>query len=329
MKIALIHNALLPVTAYGGTERVVWWLSKALAARGVKVRLVCAPGSQCDWAQVTQVDLSRPIEDQLPDVDVFHYFNTPAYTPEKPHVVTIEGNGKQGEAFLRNTAFVSANHARRHGAQCFVYNGVDPDDYLFSDKKDGSLLFLAKASWRVKNVQGAIRLAKKSGRDLHILGGSRLFFNHWNGIHWEGMLGGRQKAEWIAQASGLLFPVLWNEPFGIAVIESLVSGTPVLASGLGSLPELVGSEVGRICHSEEEYLDGIRQLGDFSSQRCRDWALSRFSHHVMADAYLRVYEKVLSGEFLNAGVPVTLEPMDALYSIPFRAAAGSSTAQPV
>lgn len=328
MKIALIHDAVLPVQTYGGTERVVWWLSKALAARGVQVTLVAAPGTVCSWAKVVHPDASRPLEEQLA-CDVFHYFNTPPVVPGKPHVVTIGGNGKPGEAFLKNTAFVSRNHARRHGAECFVYNGVDPADYLYCEKKDGSLLFLAKASWRVKNVDGAIRIARRAGKELNILGGRRWFLNDWRGVHWRGMIGGREKSEFLARSSALLFPVLWNEPFGIAVIEALVSGTPVLATPWGSLPELLPSDVGRICRDDEDFIDALASLDSFKPQRCREWAVERFSHHEMADKYLGLYERVLKGESLNSAIPVTQEALDALQSIPFRVVAGSSVAQPV
>ncbi len=328
MKIALVHDAVLPVAAYGGTERVVWWLSKALAARGHEVVLACAPGSSCTWAQVVHPDFSQSIEKQI-HCDIFHYFNTPSFIPTKPYIVTIGGNGKPGEEFLLNTVFVSRNHARRHGSDCFVHNGVDPDEYEFSARKDGSLLFLAKASWRVKNVQGAIRLARAAGRPLHILGGSRWLFNHWRGIHWHGMLGGRAKAEFLARSSALLFPVLWNEPFGLAVVEALVSGTPVFATPWGSLPELIDPEVGRICEGDSDFLRAIQDVGSFRPERCREWALDHFSHHKMAEGYLAVYERVVAGELLNAESPVTRVAPDALQSIVFQVGAGSSIVQPI
>ncbi len=328
MKVALIHEAVLPVVEYGGTERVVWWLSKALAGRGIHVTLACLPGSRCTWAKVVHPNFRKPIEEQLPGVDVFHYFNTPEAFPSRPHVVTIEGNGKAGEAFLRNTAFVSRNHARRHGAECFVYNGIDPEDYRYREEKDGSLLFLAKAAWKVKNVAGAIRIARKANRELQILGGSRLLFKHWRGVHWNGMVGGAAKANYVSRASALLFPVLWNEPFGLAVVEALVSGTPVFASPWGSLPELVGSEVGRICRDDAEFLEAIAEIGSFDPKRCREWVMEKFTHHKMADAYLACYEKVLRGEPLNPSIPFTQEAVDALYSIPLQAP-GSTSAQPV
>jgi hypothetical protein len=328
VKIALIHDAVLPVKKYGGTERVVWWLGKALALSGVDVSLVCSPGSECNWAKLVHPDFNRPLEPQLPGIDLLHYFNTPNETPTKPHVVTIGGNGKPGEAFLKNTVFVSRNHARRHGASCFVYNGVDPADYFYSEKKDGSLLFLAKAAWRVKNVGGAIRIARKAHRDLNILGGKRWFLNDWRGVHWRGMIGGQEKAEYLARSSALLFPVLWNEPFGLAVVEALVSGTPVFATRWGSLPELIGPGVGRVCENDSEFLYALACLDSFRSKDCRDWAVEKFSHLKMAEKYLLLYEKVLNGESLNASIPVTQEALDALQSIPFRAAGESSVEQP-
>ncbi len=326
MKVVLIHDAALPVQAYGGTERVVWWLSKALSERGITVVLASAPGTDCPWAEVVHPDFRRPIEEQV-EAGFYHYFNTPAVEPSRPHVVTIGGNGKPGETFFRNTVFVSRNHALRHGAQCFVHNGVDPSEYVFNTQKDGSLLFLAKASWHVKNVRGAIRIARKANRTLEILGGKRLFFNHWRGIHWNGMQGGEVKARFLSRASALLFPVLWNEPFGIAVVEALISGTPVIASPLGSLPELIHPDVGSLCEDEQDYVAAIADLGQIKSSRCREWALEHFTHHHMAEGYLKLYEKVLKGEPLNRSIPATREAVDALYSVPL-GVPGMSAPQP-
>ena len=79
--------------------------------------------------------------------------------------LTVHGNGKPGERFPLNTAFLSADHASRHGAGVFVYNGIDPDECRFSDGQDKTdwYLFLSKTSWSVKNVSGAMRLVSKAG----------------------------------------------------------------------------------------------------------------------------------------------------------------------
>ncbi len=303
MKVALIHDVQLPVQAYGGTERVIWWLAKGLHQLGIQVTLVCRKDSQCPFAGIFPADFSKPIEPQLPEIDLYHYFTTPPYIPSSSYLVTIGGNGQMGEIFLPNTVFVSQNHAHRHGSNSFVYNGIDPDDYFYSEDKKGSLLFLAKASWKVKNVKGAIRIARASHKDLNIVGGKRTFLKSWRGIHWRGFLDGTEKAQWISQSSALLFPVLWDEPFGIAVIEALVSGTPVLASKRGSLPELIHPEVGRLCGTETEFIEAIQELPKISAARCKDWAISRFSYQKMAQDYLKKYEQILSGKILNSSPP--------------------------
>jgi len=316
MKVVLIHNARFPVTGYGGTERVIWWLAKGLSARGHEVILACEPGSACPFGAVEPLNFGLPLAPQfsqsVKDADIHHYFNTPSNEPERPYVVTIEGNGQIGETYLANTAFVSRNHAERHGAECFVYNGLDPQEYRFEGAKSDYFIFLAKASWRVKNVKGAIRLARSRKVPLHILGGTRRWLPHWRGIHWEGILDGQKKADWIAGAKALLFPILWNEPFGLAVIEALVSGTPVIATRRGSMPELVTSEVGRLCDTESDFLTAIDQIQSVSSERCRQWVWDHFHYQKMADAYVGLYERVMNGERLNQQTPRATDPPQKL-----------------
>jgi hypothetical protein len=310
LKVALIHDAKFPVAAYGGTERVVWWLSKGLSEKGIEVTLVCRPGSFSPYAKILPHDFSTPFT-RLDNVDILHYFYNPPGTISTPYLATIGGNGKRGEPFAVNSVFVSQNHAGRHGASAFVYNGIDPDDYEFRNVKEASLLFLAKAAWRVKNVKGAVRIARRSELPLHVIGGKR-WPRRWRGVIWEGMLGGKKKAELVAKSRGLLFPVLWHEPFGLAVVEAMVSGTPVLASPFGSLPELITPETGRICKSEPEFVAAVSELASFSPERCRDRVLAAFHYRVMTASYLATYEKILSGYALNSVAPQILEVSEPL-----------------
>lgn len=294
------------MAGYGGTERVIWWLSKGLHELGIDVTLICKPGSQSPYANIQPIAGSENPEIVFPHADVYHHFVTPAHSPRRPYLVSIGGNGKPGETFLTNTVFVSRNHAERHGAEGFVYNGIDPDEYIYRDKKEDYLLFLAKASWRVKNVRGAIGYARATKTRLHILGGSRRIFNPWRGVHWQGMLGGRPKAEFLAGASALLWPILWEEPFGLAVVEAFVSGTPVIANRRGSVPELVVPQCGAICDSDADFENAIARRGSWRSTDCRDWAMSRFHYRQMAASYVKMYERVMKGEALNPRPPVTV-----------------------
>lgn len=218
---------------------------------------------------------------------------------KEPFLVTIEGNAKDGEEFPPNTVFVSRNHAQRHGGRFHVYNGIDLDEYPFSPVRRDHWIFLAKASWRVKNVRGAIRTARKAGVPLDIVGGQQWFLPpslglRWRGVRWRGMLGGDSKLRAIEGARGLLFPVLWHEPFGIAVIEALAMGAPVVATPFGSLPELVSEKVGFIADSYAGLEAGVHHAGKVTPEACRAWVESRFTHRHMTEAYENLYRKILA-----------------------------------
>ncbi|MBI4403421.1 MAG: glycosyltransferase [Deltaproteobacteria bacterium] len=314
MNIALIYDACFPVAGYGGTERVVWWLAKGLSEQAHQVHLLCRSGSSSPFGPVHALDFSRFKEPSLPKIDLYHYFATPPFVPSNPYLVTIGGNGKMGESYLSNTVFVSRNHAQRHGSEQFVYNGIDPIDYQFTEKKDRYWIFLAKASWKVKNVRGAIELAKQSKQTLRIVGGKKLF-NLNPHIRWEGVLGGGRKAALLSRACGLLFPVIWNEPFGLVVVEALISGTPVVASRRGSLPELIPAHVGALCDTQEEFLLAMENPEKYKASECRQWVMEKFHYRQMAAAYIEIYKKILDGEILHAIPPKATEPPQLL--LPF------------
>ena len=102
------------------------------------------------------------------------------------------------------------------------------------------LHFLAKAAWRVKNVKGAIEISRRSHHKLIVMGGTRLNlkmgFRFTPDLHvkFYGMVGGEQKLSLLNQSKALLFPVLWHEPFGIAITESLYMGAAVFGTPYGS-----------------------------------------------------------------------------------------------
>ncbi|MEF1303252.1 glycosyltransferase family 4 protein, partial [Vibrio owensii] len=97
----------------------------------------------------------------------------------------------------------------------------------------------------------------------------------------------------------LVFPVTWEEPFGLAVTESLFMGTPVFATPYGSLSELISTpDFGSLSNIEDELADAI-QHGDYNPTLCHEYARDTFDHISMAKAYIEKYEKVLNGEALN------------------------------
>lgn len=324
MKVVLHHPTLLPPKDYGGVERVVLWLAKGLQELGHEVWVAAYPGSRLpEGVQLLAVEreLSAPeqLKGRLPKgTDLVHFMAPPSQEVmddfDVPTVATVHGNGQVGQIFPKNSIFLSQNHAERHSASAFVYNGIDPAEYHFSPKKEDHFLFLSKTSWSVKNLSGAMRIARQAGIPLYIAGGKRPLllraqaaFNP--AMRWVGPVAGNYKAEHLAQARGLLFPILWPEPFGLVVAEALMSGTPVVAYRKGSLPELVSPEVGALVSPETRYDDAIwaselQRVGRLSAEKCREWAIQKFHYKKMAEAYEAQYRKVSSGVSLHEQNPV-------------------------
>lgn len=321
MNIMIALNSRIPVLAYGGTQRVMWYLGKELSRMGHRVTFLAREGSECSFARVQTIRPDLPLSAQVPDdIDLVH-FNE--YVPEagftKPHVVTYHGNGIK-QPISPNAIFVSRNHAERFGSTQYVYNGLDWDDYgplatAAQPLSAASFHFLGNAAWRVKNVQGAIDVVKAlPGARLEVLGGQR--FNFKMGLRFtltpkarfRGMVGGEEKLRYLRQSRGLIFPIIWDEPFGLAITESLYCGAPVFATPHGSLPELVTPEVGFLTDSKQQLIDHLRHGYHYSPRLCSQYAADLFNSRVMAEAYLQKYEQVLGGKVLNPVAPRPLNP---------------------
>jgi glycosyltransferase involved in cell wall biosynthesis len=112
------------------------------------------------------------------------------------------------------------------------------------------------------------------------------------------MVGGERKAALIAGARALLSPIRWEEPFGLSVIEALASGTPVITTPRGAMPEIVTEDVGFLCSADEDYGRAFAEIESISRARCREYVEERFSVARMAEGYLELYRRILDGETL-------------------------------
>jgi len=311
MKILIVANGTIPVRLYGGTQRVVWGLGKELAKSGHRVSYLVAPGSSCDFAEILPYDSTLPIHKQIPgDVDIIH-FNVLLPGLEKltkPYVITMHGNVNSLHEFDQNTIFISNSHAARYGSDCYVYNGLDWAEYTkpsFSATRK-HFHFLGKASWKLKNVQGAIDIIKRTRSErLKVMGGVRfnlnmgLRFTFTPRAQFYGMVGGKEKDALLQHSKGLLSPVRWHEPFGLSIIESLFYGCPVFGTPYGSLPEIVTEDVGFLSRSCDKIVRELQDIEKYSNSHCHDYAVEKFNSGRMADAYISKYEQVFAGEKLN------------------------------
>src|SRR5881409_2020665 len=228
MHVVVATHYRLPVEGYGGTQRVVVALVRGLVALGHRVTLLAQPGTRIPDVTVVEVpprDLKNRSLDLTPylpgDADVLHaHFPLPP-GPALPFLQTLHGNLKPGAAVPPHTVFLSRDHARRHGSETFVYNGLDPAEFTFRRRKERWDLFLG-ALHSAKGYHWAVEAAKHTGRNLIIAGGWRPSFT--GNIKYVGEVDGKRKAALLARARCLWTPALWDEPFGLPTIEALLSG---------------------------------------------------------------------------------------------------------
>jgi len=317
LHIAITHNAAVPVNKYGGTERTIWWLTQALTELGHRVTLILPRGSYCPFAPViTFPPFRRQVADLIPkDADVVHATDLFREKIDKPLLITMNGNGFPGDKYHPNTVFVSRDHAWRHKSDMFVYASVNPDDYppLQPEAKEPFCFFLAKARWKVKNVKGAIAVARTAPLPIRIIGGWRPSFDR--NVKWLGWVSDAEKKETLRVGSALLFPVRWHEPFGLALIEAMVTGSPVFGTPYGSLPELITEETGFLSHKAADLAAALRNYAQYDRQTIRNHVLNHYTHRHMAEKYLEYYQHVMSGKTLNAHEPEALtkvSPLDLL-----------------
>jgi glycosyltransferase involved in cell wall biosynthesis len=113
------------------------------------------------------------------------------------------------------------------------------------------------------------------------------------------MVGGEKKTTLLNGSKGLLFPVRWHEPFGLAITESMYFGCPVFGTPYGSLPEIVNHEVGFLSVKSNELKLAIENKNNFSAKICNEYALENFNSKKMALYYLEKYLVVLNKGTLN------------------------------
>jgi len=299
MHVAVASHHRLPVQGYGGTQRVVVALVRGLAELGHRVTLLAQPGSRVREARVVEVAARRlrdPGIDLTPflpaDADVLHAHFPLARGPASlPFVQTLHRNLKPSEAVSPNTICLSRDHARRHGVAAFVYNGLDPAEYIFRHRKEGWDLYLGRLH-SAKGYHWAIEAARKTGRRVLVAGGWRPSFT--GTVKYVGEVDGNRKAVLLARARCLWNPVLWDEPFGLVSIEALFSGTPVLGTHRGALPEVLTPEVAALCDTLEQILDAQQSIGTRSPEACRAHAERYFTHRAMAERYVEVYRHVIA-----------------------------------
>jgi glycosyltransferase involved in cell wall biosynthesis len=188
-----------------------------------------------------------------------------------------------------------------------VYNGVDVDQVPFRQHPEDFFIVVGRMT-PGKGIAEAIRIARKAKIRLVIVGHvtshlpwSEEYFKKEVQPYLDGdnirhidRLPNLQLLRLMGRARGLLFPLQWDEPFGMVVVEAMATGTPVLAYRRGAMPELIRHEdTGFLLETETEMVAALGSIGMIQRGRCREWVRSEFSVERMVDGYEELYEEVV------------------------------------
>lgn len=187
-----------------------------------------------------------------------------------------------------------------------VYNGIDTNAYPFREKptQPTYLAFVGRLSPE-KGPEGAIKIAHATGLPLKMAGKvdpvDQVYYQEQlkplidgEQIQYLGEVTHQEKVELLAGATVTLFPITWREPFGLVMIESMATGTPVVGMALGSVPEVIAHrKTGFVCHTLEEMVEAVPEAMKLDRQTCRDHVLKRFSVESMVTEYERAFRMVL------------------------------------
>jgi glycosyltransferase involved in cell wall biosynthesis len=185
-----------------------------------------------------------------------------------------------------------------------IYHGL-PQELLKAGPGDGGYLaFIGRISPE-KAPDAAIRIAGKAGMKLKIAAKidnvDRAYFEEkiepllaLPHVEYIGEINDSQKSDFLGNAAALLFPIAWPEPFGMAMIEAMACGTPVIAMRNGSVPEVVDEgKTGYIVESEEQAVAALQKLHALDRREVRRVFDKRFSARRMAEDYLSVYQQLI------------------------------------
>jgi glycosyltransferase involved in cell wall biosynthesis len=338
-QVAPLYESV-PPKYYGGTERVVSYLTEELVRQGhevtlfasgdsvTKARLVAACrrslrlDKHCMDQLAHQILMLEHVFQRAAEFDIAHFHVDYLHFPlsrRQPitHMTTLHGRLDIPDIVplhreFRDMPVVSISNGQREPLpwanwQATVYHGLPADLYRFRAESGSYLAFLGRISPE-KRVDRAIEIAKQVQIPLKIAAKvDRVDTGYFETViepllrdplvEFVGEIGEGEKDEFLGNAYALLFPIDWPEPFGLAMIEAMACGTPVIAYRNGAVPEVMEQgHTGFIVEELEDAVKAVRRVPELSRKRCREVFDQRFTAARMAQDYVRVYKRLVNSK---------------------------------
>ncbi|MEJ7764866.1 MAG: glycosyltransferase family 4 protein [Acidimicrobiales bacterium] len=322
----------VPPRHYGPWELFAWLLTEGLVARGVDVTLFATGDSLTSarlssvvprsWSEDDDVDPKvaeclhiASVFERAAEFDLIHNgfdFLPLTYSAlvDTPVITTIHGfsSPRIVPVYARYNgggSYVSISDADRHPDLSYlatIHHGIDTDAFSLHPAPGGYVLFYGRIH-PDKGAAQAIDVAGKAGLPLLLAGivQDQEYFDqevapHIDGdrVRYLGPVGAEERGPLLGGAAALLHLIDFEEPFGLSVVEAMASGTPVIATRRGSMPELIDEGVtGFLVDGAEEAVAAVERAGALDRQVIRARAVRRFGKDRMVDEYLAAYDKVL------------------------------------
>ena len=335
MKVAMLAPIAwaTPPAAYGPWEQVTSHLTEGLVRRGIDVTLFATATSRTAATLVATVAAGYA-EHAGQDPKVLEYLhisqvmgaahkfdlvhNQFDFMPlgfsalvDTPMVTTVHGFSSEQivpvyEKYNDSTDYVSisdANRDERIDYIATVYNGVDTEQFTFVEYPDDYLVYFGRIHPE-KGAAEAIEIARGADKRLVLAGliQDRAYFDQQvapfidgDRVKYLGNVGPEERNRILGHATALLHPISFEEPFGLSVAESMMTGTPVLAFNRGSMPELIDhGKTGYLADTVTGAIDLVSACSHLDRRHVAEVARDRFSVEHMVDGYIEVYRTILN-----------------------------------
>ncbi len=321
-----------PPQHYGPWENVASLITEGLVSRGHAVTLfatadsqtggklhaVCPRGYEEDRSLIPKVWECLHISelfDHAGEFDIIH--NNFDFLPltyagftTTPVVTTIHGFSSPGilpvyKKYNKKVFYVSISDSDRSSDLDYIktiHHGIDIRQFDYQAAPDDVLLFFGRIH-EDKGVRQAIEIAGASNKKLIMAGiiQDQVYYERYVSPHidnekvvYVGSVGPVERNRLLGSACALLHPIQFDEPFGLSVIESMACGTPVIAFGRGSMPELIeNGKNGFLVHNVDEAVETVARIKEIDRATCRRHVERYFTVDRMVEQYVEVYKMIL------------------------------------